>query len=137
MGKRGSAAAVTGLVVGALVALGFALLIRLLPESLFLQAHWRVAVYALCAAAGPPTVLFLQWIARMRGLDQREVFLWGAAGAMTFDGLAIGFAPHLYGQTGQALAWTASALIFAFASLLVAGQVMLGRAVPATSLQRS
>ena len=77
MGKRGSAAAVTGLVVGALVALGFALLIRLLPESLFLQAHWRVAVYALCAAAGPPTVLFLQWIARMRGLDQREVFLWG------------------------------------------------------------
>jgi hypothetical protein len=137
MAKRGSAAAVTGLVVGALVALGFALLIRLLPESLFLQAHWRVAVYALCAAAGPPTVLFLQWIARMRGLDQREVFLWGAAGAMTFDGLAIGFAPHLYGQTGQALAWTASALIFAFASLLVAGQVMLGRAVPATSLQRS
>lgn len=137
MGKRGSAAAVTGLVVGALVALGFALLIRLLPESLFLQAHWRVAVYALCAAAGPPTVLFLQWIARVRGLDQREVFLWGAAGAMTFDGLAIGFAPHLYGQTGQALAWTASALIFAFASLLVAGQVMLGRAVPATSLQRS
>ena len=137
MGKRGSAAAVTGLVVGALVALGFALLIRLLPESLFLQAHWRVAVYALCAAAGPPTVLFLQWIARMRGLDQREVFLWGAAGAMTFDGLAIGFAPHLYGQNGQALAWTASALIFAFASLLVAGQVMLGRAVPATSLQRS
>ncbi len=137
MGKRGSAAAVTGLVVGALVALGFALLIRLLPESLFLQAHWRVAVYALCAAAGPPTVLFLQWIARMRGLDQREVFLWGAAGAMTFDGLAIGFAPHLYGQTGQALAWTASTLIFAFASLLVAGQVMLGRAVPATSRQRS
>lgn len=137
MVKRGSAAAVTGLVVGALVALGFALLIRLLPESLFLQAHWRVAVYALCAAAGPPTVLFLQWIARMRGLDQREVFLWGAAGAMTFDGLAIGFAPHLYGQTGQSLAWTASALIFAFASLLVAGQVMLGRAVPATSLQRS
>lgn len=137
MDKRRSAAAVTGLVVGALVALGFALLIRLLPESLFLQAHWRVAVYALCAAAGPPTVLFLQWIARMRGLDQREVFLWGAAGAMTFDGLAIGFAPHLYGQTGQALAWTASALIFAFASLLVAGQVMQGRAVPATSLQRS
>jgi hypothetical protein len=46
---------------------------------------------------------------------------------MTFDGLAIGFIPQLYGQTGQALAWTASALIFAFASLLVAGQLMLGQ----------
>ena len=136
MAERGSAPAVTGLVVGALVNLGFVLLIRLLPEWLFLQTHWRIGVYALCAAAAPPTVLLLQWIARMRGLDQRQVFAWGVAGAMTFDGLAIGFAPHLYGQTGQALAWTASALIFAFASLLVAGQIMLGREVPPAGLQR-
>lgn len=132
MTRRDAAPVLTGLMVGALVAFGFALLIRLLPESVFLQAHWRIAVYALCATAAPPTVLFLQWIARVRGLDPRAVFAWAAAGAMTFDGLAIGFVPHLYGQTGQALAWTASALIFAFASLLIAGLVMLGRAVPAT-----
>lgn len=69
MGKRGLAPAATGLAVGALVAFGFALLIRLLPESLFLRVHWRVAL--------------------------------------------------------------------AFAGLLVAGQVMLGRTVPATSLRRS
>lgn len=136
MAERGSEPAVTGLVVGALVALGFALLISLLPEWLFLQTPWRVAVYALCAAAAPPTVLFLQWIARMRGLDQRQVFAWGVAGAMIFDGLAIGFAPHLYGQTGQALAWTASALIFAYASLLIAGQIMLGRTASPAGLQR-
>ncbi|MFM9034565.1 MAG: hypothetical protein ACKOQ4_09800 [Mycobacterium sp.] len=136
MVDRGSAPAGTGLVVGALVAFGFALLIRLLPESLFLQAHWRVAVYALCAAAAPPTVLFLQWIARTRGLERRQVFSWAAAGAMSFDGLAIGFIPDLYGQTGQALAWTASALIFAFASLLIAGQVMLGRTASPAGLQR-
>ena len=51
---------------------------------------------------------------------------------IVFDGLAIGFASGLYGQTGQALAWTASALIFAFASLLVAGQIMLDNRAPAT-----
>ena len=127
MNERVSAPAVTGLMVGALVALGFAVAIRLLPESVILQMHWRLVVYAVCSAAARPTVLFLQWIARVRGLDQRAVFIWAAAGAMTFDGLAIGFVPDLYGQTGQALAWMASALIFAFASLLVAGQVMLGR----------
>lgn len=132
MAKSESAPAMTGLVVGVFVALGFALLIGLLPESLFLQAHWRVVVYVVCAAAAPPTVNFVQWIARIRGLDQRGVFAWAAAGAMTFDGLAIGFAPFLYGQTGQALAWTASALIFAFASLLIAGQIMLGNRAPAT-----
>ena len=132
MDERVSAPAMTGLTVGALVALGFAVLIRLLPESVFLQTHWRSVVYVVGAAAAPPTVLFLEWIARVRGLDQRTVFIWAAAGAMTFDGLAIGFVPDLYGQTGQALAWMASALIFAFASLLAAGQVMLGRRAPST-----
>ena len=129
MDERRSAAVLTGFVVGALVALGFAIVISLLPESLFLQTPRRVAVYVAVALAAPPTVWFLQWVARLRRLDQRTVFLWGAAGAMTFDGLAIGFVPELYGKTGQALAWTASALIFAFASLIVAGQVMLGRVV--------
>lgn len=132
MSRRDTAPVLTGLVVGALVAFGFALVIRLLPESVFLQTPWRLAAYLLCALAAPPTVLFLKWVARVRGLDARAVFAWAAAGAMTFDGLAIGFIPELYGQTGQALAWTASALIFAFASLLIAGQVMLSRAVPAT-----
>ncbi len=131
MVQRGSGAALTGIVVGALVALSFAIVISLLPASLFLDAPKRVVVYLACALAAPPTVWFLQWVARIRGLDQRVVFTWAAAGAMTFDGVAIGFVPALYGQTGQALAWVASALIFAFASLIVAGQVMLGRVVPA------
>jgi len=131
MDERNSGAAVTGLVVGALVALTFAIIISLLPASIFLETRWRVVTYIVCALAAPPTVWFLQAIARWRHLDQRETFAWGAAGAMTFDGLAIGFIPQLYGQTGQTLAWVASALIFAFASLLIAGQVMLGQRVSA------
>ena len=133
MDERNSGAAVTGLVVGALVALGFAILISLLPAWVVLETRWRVVTYIVVALAAPPTVWFLQWVARWRHLDQRETFIWGAAGAMTFDGLAIGFLPGLYGQTGQALAWVASALIFAFASLIVAGQVMLGRAEAVSS----
>jgi hypothetical protein len=114
-----------------LVALSFAVLISLVPASVFLETPWRAVVYVAVALAAPPTVWFLQWIARMRRLDQRLMFTWAAAGAMTFDGLATGFIPALYGQTGQALAWTASALLFAFASLIVAGQLMLGKVVPA------
>ena len=122
---------VTGFIVGLLIALGFAVIISLLPASLFLDTPKRVAVYVVCALAAPPTVWLLQGIARLRNLDQRETFFWAIAGAMTFDSLAIGFVPSLYGQTGQALAWTASALIFAFVTAIVAGQVMLGKAVPA------
>jgi len=131
MDERRSSPALMGFVVGALVALSFAVVISLLPDSLFLGTPQRVIVYIVCALAAPPTVWFLQWVARLRHFDQRETFLWGAAGAMTFDGLAIGFIPQLYGHSGQALAWVASALIFAFASLIVAGQVMLGKVVPA------
>ena len=119
--------------MGALVALWFAILISLLPAWVVLETKWRVVTYIVVALAAPPTVWFLQAIARWRHLDQRETFIWGAAGAMTFDGLAIGFLPQLYGHTGQALAWVASALIFAFASLIVAGQVMLGRAEAVSS----
>jgi len=126
MDERNSGAAVTGLVVGALVALTFAIIISLLPASIFLETRWRAVVYLVCALAAPPTVWFLQAIARWRHLDQRETFIWGAAGAMTFDGTAIGFAHQLYGQSGQALAWVASALIFAFASLIIAGQLCSG-----------
>ena len=131
MDERGSGAAVTGFAVGALVALSFAVAISLVPSFVFLETGWRAVVYVAVALAAPPTVWFLQWVARMRRLDQRLMFTWAAAGAMTFDGLAIGFIPALYGQTGQALAWTASALLFAFASLIVAGQLMLGKVVPA------
>ena len=118
-------ARVTGLAVGVAIALGFAIVVSLLPASLFLESPKRIAVYVVCALAAAPTVWFLQLIARMRNLDQRETFFWGVAGAMCFDSLAIGFAPQLYGQTGQALAWTASALIFAFATVVMAGLVIL------------
>lgn len=116
---------VTGFVVGALVALGFAILISLLPASWFLDTPKRVAVYVVCALAAPPTVWLLQGIARLRNLDQRATFFWAIVGAMSFDSLAIGFVPSLYGQTGQALAWTASALIFAFATAVMAGLVIV------------
>jgi len=118
-------ARVTGFIVGLAVALGFAVLISLLPASWFLDTPKRVAVYVVCALAAPPTVWLLQWIGRLRNLEQRRTFFWAIAGAMSFDSLAIGFAPSLYGQSGQALAWTASALIFAFATAVMAGLVIL------------
>ena len=122
---------VTGFIVGLLIALGFAILISLLPASVFRDTPKRVGVYVACALAAPPTVWLLQGVARLRNLDQRATFFWAIAGAMTFDSLAIGFVPELYGQTGQALAWTASALLFAFVTAIIVGQVMLGNVVPA------
>ncbi len=122
---------VTGFVVGSFGALAFAIVISLLPAFVFLETSWRVVVFVVCGLAAPPTVWAVQWVSRLRRLDDRLVFTWTAAGAMTFDGLAIGFLPQLYGQSGQALAAAAAALLFAFASVIIAGQVMLSHVVPA------
>ena len=75
MDERTQGTALTGLVVGALVALSFALLIRLLPASAVLETHWRIAVYLACAVAAVPTVWFLQWVARMRRLDWQDLLM--------------------------------------------------------------
>lgn len=103
----------------------FALVIRAVPAEWFLETGWRVLVFAVGAVAAPPTIWFLRGVARVVRGDVRVVTIWAAIGAMTFDGLAIGFVPALYGQTGDALAWAAAMLLFAFASLLVAAQLML------------
>jgi hypothetical protein len=115
-----------GAVIAFLVGVAVAFVIRVLPAWVFLEPGWRAVVFAVGAIAAPPTVWFLQGVARVVPGGARYVALWGAIGAMTFDGLAIGFIPALYGQTGDALAWAAAMLLFAFASLLVAAQVMLG-----------
>jgi hypothetical protein len=116
--------------VGVGVAFVFALVISVLPAWFFLEPGWRAVAFAAGAIAAPPTVWFLQGVARVVPGGQRRVALWGAIGAMTFDGLAIGFIPGLYGQTGDALAWAAAMLLVAFASLLIAAQVMIGLVAP-------
>jgi uncharacterized membrane protein len=123
MGRREGAVGI-GFVVGAAVALGFAVVISLLPASVFLETGWRAVAYLVVALAAPPTVWFLQWVAKVARRDSATVVTWGILGAITFDGLAIGFVPGLYGQTGDALAWAASTLLFAFATVLIAAQLM-------------
>ncbi|NCC32625.1 MAG: hypothetical protein EOM24_11490 [Chloroflexia bacterium] len=59
-------------------------------------------------------------VAQMRGESPRLVLLWAAAGALGFDGLALGFWPGLYGQEGPALAVLAALLLWAFAWIVAA-----------------
>lgn len=113
-----------GCIVGALVALGFAVVTSLLPAATFLETGWRALAYLVVALAAVPTVWFLQWVGKVARRDPESVTTWGIIGAITFDGLAIGFVPALYGQTGDALAWAASTLLFAFATVLVAARLM-------------
>lgn len=104
-----------GLVLGVLIAVGFALVIRLVPESLLVDTGPRVAVYVVLALSAPTIVLPLWALARRISVEPRS-FAWATiSGSLLFDGLALGFFPDIYGQTGDAWAHTAAALLWAFA----------------------
>lgn len=117
----------TGLALGVIVAFSAALLISVLAESVFLETGSRVVVFVIGALAAPPTVLLARWVGRLRGEDGQTVLAWALAGSLAFDGLAIGFWSGLYGQTGDALASAAAALLWAFACVVAAGEIMKGR----------
>lgn len=103
-----------GLVAGALIAFGFALIIQLLPGSVFTDTGPRVVIFILGAVTSPTIVLPLWVVARRIAVDPR-FFAWSAiSGALLFDGTAIGFVPDLYGQTGDALTFVAAALLWTF-----------------------
>lgn len=111
---------VTGLILGVLIAFGFALLIRLIPESLLVGTASRALLYAVQAPAALIFVPIARGVARIRRESPRLVLLWACVGALAFDGLALGFWPSLYGQEGLAQAIIAALLLWAFAWIVAA-----------------
>jgi hypothetical protein len=108
-----------GLVLGLLIAFGFALIIRLVPESWLTDLGPRVVVYVILALSAPTIVLPLWVLARRITADPRRLSWAAISGSLLFDGAALGFAPDLYGQTGDAWAYTAAGLLWAFGWIAV------------------
>jgi drug/metabolite transporter (DMT)-like permease len=108
-----------GFVLGLLIAVGFALVIRLVPESWLTDTGPRIAVYVVLALSAPTIVLPLWLLARRITVDPRGLTWAAIGGSLVFDGLALGFFPDLYGQTGDAWAHTAAGLLWAFGWIVV------------------
>ena len=111
---------VSGLILGVLIAFGFALLIRLIPADLLTNTLSRAVLYAIQVPAALIFVPVARGVARFRSESPRLVLLWAAAGSLAFDGLSLGFWPSLYGQEGVAQAVLAALLLWAFAWIVAA-----------------
>jgi hypothetical protein len=114
---------VPGVVLGLVVAFGFALVIRAVPPDWLTGTTARAILYALQVPAGLLFVPVAGAIARRSGHSPRGVLLWACCGALAFDGLVLGFWPALYGQAGAAQAAVAALLLWAFAWILAAALV--------------
>jgi hypothetical protein len=124
---------VPGVVLGLAVAFAFALVIRAVPPEWLTGTAPRAVLYALQVPAGLLFVPVAVVVARRRRLSPRGVLLWACCGALAFDGLALGFWPALYGQTGAAQAVVASLLLWAFA-WIVAAALLAAPARPSSEI---
>lgn len=103
-----------GVALGLLIGLAFALVIRLIPESVVIDTGPRLISYGALAISAPTIVLPLWFLADRIGVDPRQLTWAALSGALLFDGAALGFVPDLYDKTGDAWAHTAAALLWAF-----------------------
>ena len=109
-----------GLPAGLAIGLAFALAIGFIPDAAFAETGWRTLLYALQVPAGLVFVALFQGAAGLVRGDRHRLLLAAVAGALVFDGAAIGFFPQVYGQPTDAMAWVASTLLWAFAWIIVA-----------------
>ena len=119
MDEQGATTAVTGLVVGALVALGSPSSSTCCPTYCFSRGGGGPS-YLAGALAAPPPCGSCNGLPGAPSGSARDLHL-GSRRGVLFDSLASDSCPAST-ATGQALAWVASALIFAFASLIIAGR---------------
>lgn len=116
-----------GLPVGLAIGLGFALVIGLIPEAAFADTGWRALLFAAQVPAGLVFVVVFHLLARSLGADRHRLLLAAVAGALAFDGVAIGFFPDIYGQPAESMARVAATLLWAFAWIVIAEAVVEAR----------
>ena len=109
---------------GVVSAAAFAVLLRAIPEDWYTGTGTRVLLFALAASAGPPTVLAVRWLARTWGHNQTRFLYVANTGAITFDSIATGFAPQLYGHKGPAAHVVLSVIVFGLVSIFVFDQLI-------------
>lgn len=87
------------LVQGAVLWLGFALLLRWLGPMGIYEGRLQIGIYLAAIPLTVPVVFQVEWLAKLR---RDQVFAGMAVGTMAailLDGLALGFFPRLYGET--------------------------------------
>lgn len=116
-----------GLPLGLAIGFGFALVIGAIPDAAFADSGWRVLLYAAQVPAGVVFVGVFLLLGRWLRADRHRLLLAAVAGALAFDGVAIGFFPEVYGQPQESMAWVAATLLWAFAWIVIAEAVVEAR----------
>lgn len=122
------------LVIGAFAALAVALAFRLIPDDFPDTTTGRLVLFAAAAATGPVFVPAVRWLGRRLGRQHDRNATVATVGALTFDALATGFAPQLYGHSGAASTVVLSSIVFGAISIIVCEHFFFSSPASATKV---
>lgn len=120
------------LVIGALAALAVALAFRLVPDDFPDTAWGRLVLFGVAVATGPVFVSAVRWLGRRLGRQHDRNASIATVGALTFDALATGFAPQLYGHSGAASTVVLSSIVFGAVSIVTCEHFLFSSPASAT-----
>jgi hypothetical protein len=94
------------LLTGAVLAFVVALIFRLVPDDFPTHATGRVVLFVIGLATAPGFIVFCRKWEKIMNSSIATI------GALTFDSIATGFAPQLYGHTGVASTTVFASIVF-------------------------
>lgn len=106
------------LILGAVLALAVALVFRLVPEDFPTEAGGRIVLFLVAAATAPVFVVGVRLATSRLAFGHRYAASISTLGALTFDSLASGFAPQLYGHQGPGAVIVLASIVFGGVSIV-------------------
>ncbi|MBU3689210.1 MAG: hypothetical protein B7C54_02425 [Acidimicrobiales bacterium mtb01] len=100
------------LLIGAFLAFAVALVFRLVPDDFPLENGGRIVLFLVAAITAPVFVFSIRPITRLLSIGHRYAASIATLGALTFDSIASGFAPQLYGHQGPGAVIVLASIVF-------------------------
>ena len=116
--------------LGAVLALAVALVFRLVPEDFPTKSVGRIVLFLIAAVTAPVFVIFVRLVTNRLGGGHRYAASLATLGALTFDSIASGFAPQLYGHQGPGAVIVLASIVFGGVCIVVSDLMIPDRTHP-------
>lgn len=115
------------IVLGAVLALAVALVFRLVPDDFPTETGGRIVLFLIAALTGPVFVISVRLVMNRLSTRHRYAASIATLGALTFDSIASGFAPQLYGHQGPGAVIVLASIVFGGVCIVVSDLVIPDR----------
>ena len=118
------------IVLGAVLAFAVALVFRLVPDDFPTEPIGRIVLFLVAAVTGPVFVVSVRLVINYLSTGHRYAASIATLGALTFDSIASGFAPQLYGHKGPGAVIVLASIVFGGVCIVASDLLLPERSHP-------